>query len=171
MTSLYIESENEISIVYPLPPLDVSVSVPESIWKRMESYVACRWSTAEIEYIVSAPCAIDWRPPAYPWIINSVDGDPAEVNDFGEVTLQPGRHRVVCTIGGQVVTAGVEEAYRRLAAYYADPDTRKGYSRYSVNLAGDISESWSRRAGTDGLAATGAAELLKKYRKAGIAHV
>lgn len=171
MTSLYIESETEISIEYPPGPAGLVVNVPEAIWERMENYVACRWSTAEVEYIVSAPCAIDWRPPAYPWVIDTVDGDPAEVNTFGEVTLKPGRHRVVCTIGGQEVTEGVNEAFRRLAAYYADPDTRKGYTRYSVNLAGDVSESWSRRAGTDGLAATGAAELLKKYRKAGIAHV
>lgn len=171
MTSLYIESENEISIEYPPAPVGVSGTIPEVIWSKIESYVACRWSTAEIEFVVCPDDVVAWRPPYYPFSITTVDGDPAEVNDFGEVTLSPGRHRVVCTIGGKIVTDGVSEAYRRIAAYYADPDTGKGYSRYSVNLAGDISESWSRRADTDAIAATGAGELLKKYRKAGIAHV
>lgn len=171
MTSLNIESETVIgSITYPAAPADVTGSIPEVIWERLESYVTTRWSTAEIQFVVCSPCRDRWRPPYYPWLVQSVDGDPAEVNDFGEVELQPGRHKVVCQIGGQPVTPGVQEAYRRLAAYYANPDNRTGYSRYSVNLGGEITESWSRRSG-DALANSGAADLLRKYRKAGTAHV
>ena len=171
MTSLNIESENVISITYPPAPDGVSDTVPAVIWSIMENYVATRWSTAEIEFVVYSPCRHDWQPPYYPWTVQSVDGDPAEVDEFGAVTLEPGRHRVVCQIGGQPVTADVEEAYRRLAAYMADPDTRKGYSRYSVNIGGDLSESWSRARNSSAIGNSGAAELLRKYRKAGIAHV
>ncbi|MDQ2067081.1 hypothetical protein Q9295_11895 [Xinfangfangia sp. CPCC 101601] len=172
MTSLHIESEAVIgAVTYPAAPPDVTGSIPEVIWSILENYVATRWSTAEVEFVVHSPCRNGWRPPYYPWVVQSVDGDPAEVNEFGEVTLEPGRHKVVCQIGGQVVTAGVQEAYRRLSAYYSDPDNQKGYSRYSVNLGGEISESWSRGRNTSAVGNSGAAELLRKYRKAGIAHV
>lgn len=170
MTSLYIESENELSIVYPPAPTDVLNSIPEVIWGKLESYVACRWSTAEVEYSVDSPCSIAWRPPYYPYVIQTVDGEAAETDDYGTVTLSGGRHIVRCTIGGRAVTPGIEEAYRRLSAYMASED-RNGYSRYSVSLGGEIQESWSRIRNSNALGNSGAAELLTKYRKAGIAHV
>ena len=45
-----------------------------------------------------------------------------------------------------------------------------GVSRYSIDV-GDISESWSRRRDWGALGNSGAAELLRKYRKEGLAHV
>lgn len=170
MTSLYIVSENELSIVYPPAPAGVDGSVPAAIWGKLESYVATRWSTGVVSYQIDCPCAVDWRPPYDPYVIDMVDGDPAEVTPFGEVRLSVGRHVVQCTIGGQPVTPGIEEAYRRLAAYYGSEDMR-GYARYSVSLGGDLSESWSRRRDATALSSSGAADLLTKYRKAGIAHV
>ena len=171
MTSLHIESENEISITYPPAPEGVTDTVPAVIWSIMENYVATRWSTSEAEFVVYSDGRCAWRPPFVPFSIETVDGEPASLNAFGEVMLEPGRHRIVCQIGGKAVTADVEEAYRRLAAYMADPDTRKGYSRYSVNIGGDLSESWSRARNSSAIGNSGAAELLRKYRKAGIAHV
>lgn len=170
MTSLYIEAENELSISYPDAPADVDGSIPAAIWGKLESYVATRWSTAVVAFEVNCPCAVDWRPPYNPYVIDLVDGEAATVNQFGEVHLTAGRHIVQCTIGGLDVTPGIEEAYRRMAAYYASEDMR-GYSRYSVSIGGDISESWSRRRDATALSNSGAADLLTKYRKAGISHV
>lgn len=170
MTSLYIESENELSINYPAAPADVVGSIPEVIWGKLESYVACRWSTSLVEFFVDAPCSSDWRPPYFPYVIETVDGQPASVNEYGEVNIPAGRHVISCTIGGQPVTPGIEDAYRRLAAYMASED-RNGYSRYSVSLGGEIQESWSRIKNSNALGNSGAAELLTKYRKAGISHV
>lgn len=169
MTSQYIESETEISITYPPAPADVTGSVPAAIWGKLESYVATRWSTAEVEYVVSPVCPCNWRPPLVPYSISEVNGQPAEVNQYGEVRLT-GRSIVKCTIGGQPVTPGIEEAYRRLAAYYGSEDMR-GYSRYSVGLGGEMTESWSRRRDATALSNSGAADLLTKYRKAGLSHV
>lgn len=167
----YIEDEEIISIQYPPAPDDIECDNPEIIWDVMENYVATRWSTAEVQFTVHSPCRNNWRPPYRPFTIEFVDGDAAEVNQFGEVTLEPGRHSVTCTIGGQPVTAGVETAFSRLFAYYQDVTNRSGYARYSVNLGGDLSESWSRLKGNSAIGNSGAAELLRKYRKAGIAHV
>ena len=168
MTSQYIETETEISITYPPAPSGVTGTVPEVIWSKLENYCACRWSTAEIEFVVCPHGVLAWRPPYYPYTIDTVNGDPAEVNEFGEVTLSE-RSIVVCTIGGQAVTAGVEEAYKRFADYYA-AEPMNGVSRYSIDV-GDISESWSRRRDWGALGNSGAAELLRKYRKEGLAHV
>lgn len=172
MTSLHIESETVIgSVSYPTAPADVTGSIPEVIWSTLENYCATRWSTAEVEFVVCSHGRCAWRPPFFPFSIETVDGEPAALNAFGEVMLEPGRHKVRCQIGGQPVTAGVEEAYRRLAAYYANPDNRQGYSRHSVNLGGEISESWSRGRNTSAVGNSGAAELLRQYRKAGLSHV
>lgn len=169
MTSYYIESETELSIAYPPAPEDVVGSIPEAIWGKLESYVATRWSTAEIEYVVRPMGCSAWTPSLSPYVIETVNGEPAELDEFGHVRLSK-RSIVRCTIGGQPVTPGVEEAYRRLAAYYGSEDMR-GFSRYSVNLGGDLSESWSRRRDATALSSSGAADLLTKYRKAGLAHV
>lgn len=170
MTSQYIEAANELSIIYPDAPDGVAGSIPAVIWGKLESYVNSRWSTAVVEYQVTCPCAVDWRPPYYPFTIDTVAGDPAEVNQFGEVRLTAGRHKVVCTVGGLQVDDGIKEAYRRLAEYYGSEDLR-GYARYSVSLGGEIQESWSRRKDATALSNSGAADLLTKYRKAGLAHV
>lgn len=169
MTSFYIESETELSITYPPAPDDVAGSIPEAIWGKLESYVATRWSTAEIEYVVCPSGGCTWNPPFRPYVIQTVDGEPADLDNFGQVRLSK-RSLVRCTIGGQPVTPGVEEAYRRLAAYYASEDLR-GFSRYSVSIGGELTESWSRTKDKTALASSGAADLLTKYRKAGLAHV
>ncbi|MGA0615560.1 hypothetical protein [Paracoccus sp. KR1-242] len=169
MTSLYVESENELSIVYPDAPAGVNGSVPAAIWGKLESYVNSRWTTSEVVFEVNPPCPVNWRPPYVPYVIEAVDDEPAEVNQYGEVRVT-GRALVRCTIGGKEVTPEVEEAYRRLAAYYASEDLR-GYSRYSVNIDGSLQESWARRRDATALANSGAADLLTKHRKAGIAHV
>jgi len=169
MTSQYVVSEDGLSIVYPAAPADVSGSVPAVIWAKLESYTATRWTTSVVEFEVAAPCPVDWRPPYRPYVIDTVDGEVAVVNKYGEVRLTD-RAIVQCTIGGQEVTPEIEEAYRRLAAYYASEDLR-GYSRYSVNIDGSLQESWSRRRDSTALSNSGAADLLTKYRKAGLSHV
>ncbi|MBE9636550.1 hypothetical protein [Salipiger mangrovisoli] len=168
MTSRYIESETEVSITFPAAPSGVTGTVPEVIWSKLEGYTTCRWSTAVIDYVVNPPCEVLWKPYNFPATIDTVNGEAATVNEFGEVTISE-RCIVRCTIGGQPVTDGVEEAYKRLADYYAGTSLT-GVSRYSIDV-GDISESWSRRVDLGALGNSGAAELLKKYRKEGAAHV
>jgi len=167
MTSQYIESETEISVTYPDAPNDDPV-----IWDRLEAFCNFRWSETVMEFVVNPPCEIQWQPPYEPFTVDLVDGEAATPDEFGAVTVSK-RSVIRCTIGGAEPSATVLAAYARLDAYMAATDDAPGgVSRYSVSI-GDISESWSRRADHMGRAIhnSGAADLLRKFRKAGLAHV
>ena len=167
MTSLYIESETEISVTYPAAPNDDPV-----IWDRIEAFCNFRWAETVMEFVVNPPCEIDWVPPYAPFTVDLVNGAAAIPDAFGAVKLAE-KSTVRATIGGATPSATVLKAYERLAEYMAaTDDAPNGVSRYSIDV-GDISESWSRK--PDHLARaihnSGAADLLRKYRKAGLAHV
>jgi hypothetical protein len=172
VTSQYIETETELSITYPDAPSglsDAAAAIPAAvIWDRIEAYCNFRWSETVTEFIVDPPCEIEWQPPYLPFTIDTVNGEAATPGTFGAVTLSE-KSKVVCTIGGATPNETVNSAYRRLAEYVAAmDDAPKGVTRYSIGI-GDLSESWSRRADHMARAMdnSGAADLLRKFRKAG----
>jgi len=167
MTSLFIESETEISTTYPDAPNDDPV-----IWDRLEAFCNFRWSETVMEFVVNPPCEIQWQPPYEPFTVDLVNGEAATPDDFGAVTLRE-KSKVRATIGGATPSATVLKAYERLADYMAATDDAPGgTSRYSVTI-GDLSESWSRHPDYMARAIhnSGAADLLRKFKKAGLAHV
>lgn len=176
MTSQYIEAETEISVTYPAAPSglsdDAAAIEPAVIWDRLEAFCNYRWSETVVEFTVNPPCAMQWQPPYVPFVVDLVNGEAATPDDFGAVALSS-RSKVRCTIGGETPSETMLTAYRRLAEYFAaTDDTPGGVSRYSFSV-GDVSENWSRRADHMARAIhnSGAADLLRKYRKAGLAHV
>lgn len=167
MTSQFVMSETEISVTYPDAPNDDPV-----IWDRLESWCNYRWSETVMEFVVDPPCEIDWVPPYAPFVVDLVNGEAATPDALGSVKLAE-KSTVRATIGGAVPSATVLAAYQRLAEYMAATDAApKGTSRYSISI-GDVSESYSRRSDHMGHAMqnSGAADLLRKFRKAGLAHV
>ena len=173
MTSQYIERETEISVTYPAAPAGAPAGIAnEVIWDRLEAFCNYRWSETVVEFVVNPPCEIEWQPPYEPFTVDLVNGEAASPDDFEAVTLTE-RCKVRCTIGGADPSETVMAAYLRLAEYMAaTDDAPNGASRYSIDI-GDISESWSRKADHMGRAIhnSGAADLLRKFRKAGLAHV
>lgn len=176
MTSRYIESETEISVTYPDKPSGLSddaAAIDEAvIWDRLEAFTNFRWSETVVEFVVNPDHEIQWKPPYVPFVVDLVDGEAATPDQFGAVTIR-NRSKVRCTIGGADVSETVKTAYRRLAEYFAvRDDMPAGAQRYAVSI-GDISETISKR--SDHLARamqnSGAADLLRKYRKAGQAYV
>jgi hypothetical protein len=97
----------------------------ERVWRRIESYVAWRWTSRTIEWVVEGPG--HWHAPLEPATITTVE--IWNSNDAWEVvTLSPspyggywldgcGPYRFTGTCGGGTVPADVEEAFRRLATY------------------------------------------------------
>lgn len=176
MTSQYIETETELSVTYPPAPDglsdDAAAIEPAVIWDRLETWCNFRWSEAETEFTVNPPHAVQWVPPFGPFVVDLVNGEAATTDQFGAVTIRD-RSKLRCTIGGATPSETVLAAYRRLAEYFAATDTAPaGVQRYAVNI-GDISETYSRR--SDHLARamqnSGAADLLRKFRKAGRGHL
>ena len=64
--------------------------------------------------------------------------------------------------------AEVNEAFRRLAEYWAETEERPGVSSYSVNIGGAISEQYERAPAwlARAMSNSGAGDLLLKYRRA-----
>ncbi|MEQ9260938.1 MAG: hypothetical protein RIG84_17765 [Roseovarius sp.] len=176
MTSQFIESETEVSVAYPDAPEGLSTeaaAIPAAvIWDRLESWTNYRWSETVTDFVVNPPCEVKWQPPYAPFVVDSVDGETATIDGFGQVILRS-KSVVRCTIGGATPTETVNAAYIRLAEYMAATDDAPGgVSRYSIDV-GDISESWSRKADhmAKAIHNSGAADLLRRYRKSGTAYV
>lgn len=169
---IQVNNESITNIVYPVAPAGANTAVPpDVVWNQLEASVSARWSTSQIQLDLCADHPCHYRLPYYPISNPLIDGAAATVNEFGEVFIPLGRHMLRADLGGLPVTSDVEESYIRLARYLADTGNLNGYSRYSVNLGGEIAESWTRRIDKGALGNSGAADLLKPYRKLGIAHV
>lgn len=158
-------------------PAEYPTEGDDHLWQRIEAWCAHRWTPRGVVWIVDGPG--DWRPPLAPVVLL-----PAEVWQAGAyepVTLEEtplgglrlplhGPYRITGTAGADnPAPPAVQEAFERLKSYLdADPGTPPGVSSYSVNL-GQISESirrpatWQARA----LEMSGAADLLRAYRRAG----
>ena len=173
MTSQFIESETEISVTYPAAPAGAPAGIAnEVVWDRLEAFCNFRWSETVMEFVVNPPCEIEWQPPYVPFVIDTVAGEAASPDDFGAVTLSE-KSKVRATIGGVTPSETVNAAYLRLAEYMAaEDDAPGGVSRYSIDV-GDIAESWSCKPDHMGKAIhnSGAADLLRKFKKAGQAFV
>ena len=170
------ETEIEISVTYPEPPDglsdDAAAIEPAVIWDRLEAFCNYRWSETVMEFVVAPDHPVMWTQPYLPSVVDLVNGEPAEPDEFGAVRIN-GRSKVRATIGGAAPSETVLAAYRRLAEYFAVRDEMPaGAQRYAVSI-GDISETISKR--PDHMARamhnSGAADLLRKFRKAGRGHL
>lgn len=148
---------------------------PVFIWQRIESYVAHRWTERDVTWIVEGPG--EWSPPLSPATISTVEiwaGDDWEsvtpdAAPLGYWLPGAGPYRFTGTVGDDDadLPANVLEAFRRLAEYMAARAGKQGATREAVQ-AGSVSVTTSRSASwlAEALANSGAADLLRPYRRA-----
>lgn len=153
---------------------------PVEAWQRIESYVAHRWSERDVAWIVEGPG--EWHPPLSPATIATIEvWSSAHEWESVEILASPcggyylpasGPYRFTGTAGddGADVPAVVLEAVRRLYEYVAAKPSLvfNGASSEtigvgSLNISYRRSSSWLAMA----LQNSGAADLLRPYRKAG----
>ncbi|MET4254060.1 hypothetical protein [Bradyrhizobium sp. LA6.7] len=164
---------------YPATPSGVSSAVTDlatTIWQRIEAYVAYRWTSRAVVWVVEGPG--EWHPPLSPATISTVEVWSCGANDWEDCTppASPlggywlpasGPFRFTGTVGaGATVPDNVKEAFKRLGAYMvAKPGTpgarSERISAGSIDIQRSRSESWMASA----LQNSGAADLLRTYRK------
>jgi hypothetical protein len=168
---------------YPAAPSGLSTAAAalsnEMIWQRIEGWIAYRFSSRTIQWVVEGPG--EWTTPLAPATITTVESwsDRANVWETPTPVLDPsplggywlacsGPYRFTGTVGGGTVPETVKEAYRRLAEYLASSAGKSGATTYRSEVIGvgteeiTRSQSWMAKA----LHNSGAADLLRPYRKA-----
>ena len=151
------------------------------VWSRIESWVAWRWSSRAVVYVVEGPG--NWSPRLYPFTVSTVERwEEDAANTWGTVSLNAsalgghelpgvGPYRFTGTAGDGFSPAEapepVQEAYRRLAEYMAAAETHPGASRVAhdvgpINVQVARRPDWKARA----IHNSGAADLLRPYRRA-----
>lgn len=171
-----LKRDESTPAAYPTDPAGLTNA--SLAWARVEAYTAFRWSERACIWIVTGPGA--WRPDLEPFAITTVekfvDGAWVEVTLDAEwnggIYLEGDlTYRITGTAGADAgdVPAEVQEALTRLDGYLAADQTRgRGTSSYSVSISDAISEevrrspTWMAKA----LQNSGAADLLRKYRRA-----
>lgn len=147
------------------------------IWQRIEAYIAFRTTARDVSWVVEG-CG-EWVPPLAPATITNVEVWQADA--WVAVTLRPsplggyvlpgrGPYRFTGTAGDDDadVPADLLEAFRRLAEYAATTDDKPGARSFSETVpdvytgAIERSPAWMAQA----LVNSGAADLLRKYRRA-----
>ncbi|WP_417709771.1 hypothetical protein [Roseibium aggregatum] len=173
-----IKQVEAIPETYPDVPDGLSTAAAaldsDFLWQRIENYVAHRWTTREVVWTVDGPG--DWVPNLTPVSVTSVEvwSDGA----WSSVTLNPMplggywlpsacAYRFTADVGGGDVPAVVNEAFKRLAEYAAATVEEPGAASYRYTV-GQLSVSWRKSPDwiAKGLVQSGAADLLRPYRRA-----
>jgi hypothetical protein len=173
--------EDVAAAEWPAIPLGLSDAAaaiaPEVIWRRVESWIAWRWGERPCTFIVEGGCG-SWRPPLCPFTASTVEAWTGEAweavvlpaDPLGGYVLGGASHYRFSGVVGSDDTPpeDVLEAYRRLAEYFAAKPGVAGSSSRSVELGGALRESYDRPASwrARGMAYSGAADLLRPYRRA-----
>ena len=155
--------------------LDIQVA-PAVVWSRIEEWIAYRWGVRDCSFIVEGGCGA-WRAPLTPFTVATVD---VWHDDWQPVTLTPHplgglvigdseAYRLTGTAGSATPPpAEVVEAARRLQAFWAAAAGEDKGSTQESRTEGDLtanvtrSRDWLARA----IHSSGAADLLRKYRRA-----
>jgi len=177
--SVTLNQAEDIPAAYPDVPEGLSDAAgainSDMIWQRIEAYISYRWTARQVVWIVEEYG--DWIPILFPATISLIEywnglewrETTLESSAYGGFQLpNDGPYRFTASVGAGTVPENVNEAFRRLAEYFAE-DLRvpKGVSSYSFNLDGAVSEdytlspSWLAKA----MQYSGAADLLRSYRK------
>lgn len=149
---------------------------PDMIWQRIEAYIAHRWTAREVVWIIEGPGTFE--APLSPATVSTIEkwNATTEAWEAETVSLAPtgwelagcGPYRLTASVGGGTVPEPVNEAFRRLAEYYAETPVRQGAGRWSINIGGAISEDFERHPAwmARAMQNSGAGDLLRPYRRA-----
>lgn len=172
------ESAPESYPVIPSSPAILSVAAaaldPALVWQRIESYVAKRWTKRQVEWLVEGPG--EFCPPLSPAEVTTIHiwsraGEWEQCDlvaaPLGYWLPATGPYKFTATVGGGDLPANALEAFRRLAEYFASKPGAAGVSHEQIT-AGTVSRSVTRSstATAEALQNSGAADLLRSYRRA-----
>lgn len=172
-----LKETEETPASYPPPPSGLSTAAAaldnEMIWQRIESYIAHRWTARDVTWIVEG--AGDWIPPLAPATISATEVWRNEAWEAIVLTPSPmggyclrgcGLYRSVASVGGGTVPPIVNEAYRRLAEYFASISARDpSLLRERVDGVSEVEYSTSQTLVARALVNSGAADLLRQFRR------
>jgi hypothetical protein len=166
---------------WPAAPAGLSTAAaaiaPEVVWRRIESWIAVRWSERSCTFIAEGRCGA-WRAPLCPFTVTTTEAWNGEAwaavtlpaDPLGGVTLGAASHyRFAGTLGSEDdPPEDVVESYRRLAEYSAAKRGLAGSSSRSFELGSDLKETYARAPTwlARALIYSGAADLLRPYRRA-----
>lgn len=156
------------------PPLYLSEAAqridPSAVWARMESWTGHRWAPRPVTLIVAGPGPLRW--PVRPFTIGAVERWGATWTEtvLADGPLGPelghGIYRITGTAGeANAASYEVIEAFKRLAEYMAATSDQPGTTSYSVTVGGALTENWKRDRATSPILQSGAADLLRSYRR------
>lgn len=163
------ETEGQPSAWPPVPGHDGDL---DAVWQRVEAWITYRWRARPVVYVVEGPG--EWVPRLGPFTLGTVqrwDG-----SKYVTVTLLPGplgfmldgyTYRVTGTAGDtSTPPPAVLTAVSRLAEYMDTPEKHPGASAYKTGVGPlDIEEQRSPAWLAKALAYSGAADLLRPYRR------
>ena len=167
----------EILTVTETIPAAYPTAGHDALWQRIESYCAHRWTPRTVVYTMTG--GGEFHAPLRPFEATSVEiwaamawqATAVDPTPLGGLKLA--RHemyRITGTVGADnAAPAIVLEAFERLRAYLAaDRGGVSGATSYSVNIGGDLSESFRRNPAhvAKALQNSGAADLLRSFRRA-----
>lgn len=153
---------------------DVSVAL---VWRRIESYVAHRWSPRDVVVIAEGPG--DWRPPLKPFVSTTVEIWRDGAWSVSEAALSPlgglnfaeaGTYRISGVAGADnSPPSDVVEAASRLACFFAEARSSvSGAFAQSESIEGLGSFTYAPpTAVARAIVYSGAADLLRPYRELG----
>lgn len=157
------------------PEVDVSTEAEPFLpaaWARIEAYIARRFAARVVTWIAEGPG--DWLPPLKPATITSVE--EWRGSTWEETTLDPsplggfvlkgcGPYRFTADVGDDAdVPPLIVEAVKRLAEYFAVIGF-DGVGLRTENVDGVWSGEHDNRARARALQDSGAADLLRNYRR------
>lgn len=161
----------------PSVPANLSAAAaaldPDAIWDRLEIWTGFRWGVRNFQAVLDG-CG-GWNAPVGPVAYMTVDRWDGE--DWQPATIQTapvgiqftrGTWRVLGSVGTlESPRPDAIEAYRRYAETVAETGKHPGFTRWSRDIGGDYTISWSRErnAMAKAMYSSGAAETLRRYRK------
>ncbi|SLN10775.1 hypothetical protein PSJ8397_00042 [Pseudooctadecabacter jejudonensis] len=184
-----IEQEEISTAVYPDAPDGLSDAAAalskEIVWDRLEQFTNYKIGQRSIQFRVCSNRGQPWWIPAErPFEITGILIADTTLDDYvatpvrpradGAVNLEGKAALVTATVGLATAPPLFLEAYKRLAEYFAASQIGpEGVTRYSLSVGPDITEGYSKQAThtAKAMVNSGAADLLRKYRKLGAAHV
>lgn len=171
VTVTQVESDPEF---YPEIETPEGVS-PAAVWRRIEHYCTMRWSRRTVTWTVSG--SGEWVSPLNDATVMTfetwqngdwIECDPG-ASPLGYFFNGSGPHRVFAMVGKTSAPEDVTLAANRLAAYLgeASSETAIPGATGGRNEVGDVAWSVERSANwlADAMRKSGAADLLRRYRK------
>jgi hypothetical protein len=172
-----IKQQETVPASCPGKPLGLSAEAAaldgRFLWARIESYTSHRYTPRAVVWIAEGPG--HWAPPLAPatietveqWIGGAWDEALLSASPLGGYCLPAhGLYRFAGSVGGGVVPAIVDEAYRRLAEYLAAAATNSNPGVREEHIEGIGSSVLDAAAIAKAMQNSGAGDLLRNYRRA-----